>query len=222
MVESSWLWEWYSRIKHQYNREQNQGLQLNPALHCSSSTITTAGSWLETFCSQVQLGAVYLGHKAELPAPAPQPLTLCVCQGCHTILGLTKASLGHQCPAARASSQHSRGCQTFALQHQDKGTQRCQDMSKPLQYQHGAESSFPNCHIPEQTDLQVFSFTALTSCTSTWPITLFYSAKVSKNFQKLTKRMSPPECPALCSPLFWTSHPCLFKEQVIDAPDFSR
>lgn len=185
MVESSWLWEWYSRIKHQYNREQNQGLQLNPALHCSKNTITTAGSWLETFCSQVQLRAVYLGHKAELPAPALQPLTLCICQGCHTFLGLTKASPGHQCllpepPPSAAGAARPLLCTIKT--RAPRGARICQNLCSISMVQRVPsqiatfQSRLTSRFSPSQPSLL---------CTSTWPITLFYSAKVSKTLKKL-------------------------------------
>lgn len=220
MVESLWLWGWYSRIKHQYNREQNQGLQLNPGLCCSSSPTTAADRLcLETFCSQVPLRAEYLGHKTELPAP--QPFILYICRGYHTFLGLTKASPGQQCLAARASSQPCRGCQSFVLQHQDKGRPRGASVCQNLCSISMVQSPCPNCHIPEQPDFQVFSSQPSLLCTSSWPITLSYSAKVSNNTQKITKLTSPPGCPASWFPIFWTSHPCLFK-WVINVPDFSR
>lgn len=141
------------------------------------------------FCSQAQLRAAYLGHKTELPAPAPQPLTLCVCQGCHTF---HKSQPRAPVPCCQSLLPAQQGLPALCSAASRQGqTQRGQDMLKPLEYQHGAwegKSPFPNCLIPEQTDFQVFSSTAITStCTSTWPTTLSYSEKVSKTLQKITR-----------------------------------
>lgn len=139
---------------------------------------------METFCSQGQLRAVYLGHKTELPAPTPQAFTLCVCQACHTFLGLTKASLEHS--ALLPEPPPSTAGAASPLQHQDKGRPRgariCQNLWSISMVQ----------RLPTQTASFQSRLTSRFSlsqpsllCTSTWPTTLSYSEKVFKNFKKL-------------------------------------
>lgn len=55
------------------------------------------------------------------------------------------------CPTTRASSQHGRGCRSFALHYQDEGRPRdARTFRQTPECECAGESPSPNCHTPEQ------------------------------------------------------------------------
>lgn len=219
---SNWKW-WRACGSGSESPELNISAKESRFRACSQTQFCTAPAvqplqLAGTMAGDILLSGTAQGHRTD----QPQHHRLCTCPGCHTFLGLTKTSPGHQCLAARSPSTAG-AANPLLCSIRTRADPEMPGYVKTFVVAAWCRDSLPK--LPHSRAYWLPGFLLHSPHFSVPPPGQLPFPRVQrspKTYEKITKWMSPPECPALCSPIFWISHSCLLKEWVFDVPYFSR